>query len=56
VDIPVGVITCPVGVPDALWGVLSKVISVFIICMSTLLLMPLPGLHFCVGLDFVAIS
>jgi hypothetical protein len=25
----------------------------FIICMSTLLLMPLAGLHFCVGLDFV---
>jgi hypothetical protein len=25
----------------------------FIICMLTLLLMPLAGLHFCVGLDFV---
>jgi hypothetical protein len=31
-----------------------SVISVsFIICMLTLLLMPLAGLHFCVGLDFL---
>jgi hypothetical protein len=31
-----------------------SVLSVpFIICMLTLLLMPLAGLHFCVGLDFV---
>jgi hypothetical protein len=31
-----------------------SVISVsFIICILTLLLMPLAGLHFCVGLDFV---
>jgi type II secretory pathway component PulF len=31
-----------------------SIISVFfIICMLTLLLMPLAGLHFCVGLDFV---
>ncbi len=34
-----------------------SVISVsFIICMLTLLLMPLAGLHFCVGLDFVTPS
>jgi hypothetical protein len=34
-----------------------SVISVsFIIFMLTLLLMPLPGLHFCVGLDFVTTS
>jgi hypothetical protein len=29
------------------------IIVSFIICMLTLLLMPLPGLNFCVGLDFV---
>jgi hypothetical protein len=28
----------------------------FIICMLTLFLMPLAGLHFCVGLDFVTPS
>jgi hypothetical protein len=28
----------------------------FIICMLTLLLMPLAGLHFCVGLGFVTPS
>jgi hypothetical protein len=28
----------------------------FIICMLTLLLIPLAGLHFCVGLDFVTPS
>jgi hypothetical protein len=28
----------------------------FNICMLTLLLMPLTGLHFCVGLDFVTSS
>jgi hypothetical protein len=34
-----------------------SVISVsFIICMLTLLLIPLAGLHSCVGLDFVASS
>jgi hypothetical protein len=34
-----------------------SVISVsFIICMLTLLLMPLAGLYFCVGLDFVTPS
>jgi hypothetical protein len=27
--------------------------GLYIICMLTLLLMPLAGLHFCVGLDFV---
>jgi hypothetical protein len=35
----------------------SSVISLsFIICMLSLLLMPLAGLHFCVGLDFVTPS
>jgi hypothetical protein len=34
-----------------------SVISVsFIICMMTLLLMPLAGLHFCVGLNFMTPS
>jgi hypothetical protein len=34
-----------------------SVISVsFIICMLTLLLMPLAGLHFCVGFDFMTLS
>jgi hypothetical protein len=28
----------------------------FIVCMVILLLMPLAGLHFCVGLDFVTPS
>jgi hypothetical protein len=34
-----------------------SVISVsFLICMLTLLLLPLAGLHFCAGLDFVTPS
>ncbi len=34
-----------------------SVVSVsFVICMLTLLLMPLAGLHFCVDLDFVTPS
>jgi hypothetical protein len=32
---------------------LSRYICIFFICMLTLLLIPLPGLHFCVGLDLV---
>jgi hypothetical protein len=34
----------------------SVIFVYFIICMLTLLLMPLAGLHFCVGLDFVTPS
>jgi hypothetical protein len=34
----------------------SVISASFIICMLTLLLMPLAGLHFCVGLYFVTPS
>jgi hypothetical protein len=52
VSIKTGAITIfpdeSIGLPSGLGISVS-----FIICMLTLLLMPLAGLHFCVGLDFV---
>jgi hypothetical protein len=43
----------PIGMGRASFR-LAEIIQVsFIICMLALLLMPLGGLHFCVGLDFV---
>jgi hypothetical protein len=60
VTAPVVPLASTLASPSASTGYLllnSSVISVsYLICMLTHLLMPLAGLHFCVGLDFVTPS
>jgi hypothetical protein len=51
------IVTCPfIQIPGYLLLGYSVISVSFIICMLTLTHMPLAGLHFCVGLDFVTPS